>query len=445
MSELPEGWVQVLLGDIAEITSGIGFPKEFQGLDSGDLAFFKVGDISRAVLNTRGYLSNADHYVSQSVARQLKGKPLKPGTTVFAKIGEAIKLSRRAFVQSPCLVDNNVMGVKAYEGQLDRFVFLFLQATDFSDLSRATTVPSLRKGDIESLLFPLPPLAEQKRIADKLDTLLARVDRCRARLDRVPLILKRFRQAVLAAATSGQLTEDWREENGLDSKQWMTCRIGDVVTIKNGRSFPSSDYSNSGTRLVRPGNLHVSGKVEWREDNTVYLPNHYVDEYPNYVLLKGELLMNLTAQSLKDEFLGRVCLKDDDEPALLNQRICAFYPTGEWDIRRYLFLYFKSPQFRSYVDTLDSGTLIKHMHSKQLIEHELQLPTISEQHEIVRRVEILFAYADRLAARYQAARAQVERLTPALLAKAFRGELVPQDPADEPAGVLLARVRAARG
>jgi len=76
---------------------------------------------------------------------------------------------------------------------------------------------------------------------------------------------------------------------------------------------------------------------------------------------------------------------------------------------------------------------------------QVPLPSREEQNEIVRRVEALFAYTDRLEARYTAARAQVERLTPALLAKAFRGELVPQDPNDEPASVLLERIRAARG
>jgi type I restriction enzyme S subunit len=78
------------------------------------------------------------------------------------------------------------------------------------------------------------------------------------------------------------------------------------------------------------------------------------------------------------------------------------------------------------------------------VAFHVALPPIDEQHEIVRRVEVLFAYADRLEARYTAARAQVERLTPALLAKAFRGDLVPQDPNDEPASVLLERIRATR-
>jgi len=75
---------------------------------------------------------------------------------------------------------------------------------------------------------------------------------------------------------------------------------------------------------------------------------------------------------------------------------------------------------------------------------ELPVPIVEEQHEIVRRVEVLFTYADRFEAYYATARAQVDRLTPALLAKAFRGELVPQDPNDEPASVLLERIRATR-
>jgi type I restriction enzyme S subunit len=80
----------------------------------------------------------------------------------------------------------------------------------------------------------------------------------------------------------------------------------------------------------------------------------------------------------------------------------------------------------------------------ELMAFHVALPPIEEQHEIVRRVEALFAYADRLEAHYTAVRAKVERLIPALLAKAFRGELVPQDPNDEPASVLLERILAAR-
>lgn len=210
MSELPVSWESTTIGELADVISGAGFPNEHQGNSSGEIGFFKVSDISAAVLNNSGLLDNPVNYISLATASLLKAKPLPVGATVFAKIGEAIRLNRRAYVTRPCLIDNNVMAVKSFTDDLDRYLYLFLRTISFSDQSRATTVPSLRKGDVQEIPFPLPPLPEQKRIADKLDTLLARIDACRDRLDRIPKIIKQFRQSVLAAATSGRLTEDWR-------------------------------------------------------------------------------------------------------------------------------------------------------------------------------------------------------------------------------------------
>lgn len=154
------------------------------------------------------------------------------------------------------------------------------------------------------------------------------------------------------------------------------------------------------------------------------------------------MLINLTAQSLKDEFLGRVCFKHDGSAALLNQRIGRLLNHGSDDLRPYLFVYLRSPQFRSYVNTLDTGTLIRHMHSKQVLAHVAPLPPLAEQTEIVHRVEILLNLASIIERRVSAATTQADKLEQSILARAFRGELVPQDPNDEPASVLLDRIGA---
>src|SRR4029079_5488220 len=174
------------------------------------------------------------------------------------------------------------------------------------------------------------------------------------------------RQSIFAAACSGKLTEEWRKGNmsppgnppafrepsnslqdsgdHLEGEEvpegWRVARVDALVAIQNGRAFPSAEYQESGLRLVRPGNLHVSGRLEWSGDNTVCLPESWAKECPEFVLGSGELLMNLTAQSLKDEFLGRVCVKSDSNPALLNQRIARFIPHGSLDMRPFLFVYF---------------------------------------------------------------------------------------------------------
>src|SRR5215207_2663284 len=105
----------------------------------------------------------------------------------------------------------------------------------------------------------------------------------------------------------------------------------------------------------------------------------------------------------------------------------------------------ESPTFRSFVDAgLNSGSLIQHIHTKQLKTFSFPVAPMEEQHEIVRRIETAFAWIDRLASEATSARRLIDRLDQAILSKAFRGELVPQDPNDEPASVLLEQIRAER-
>jgi type I restriction enzyme, S subunit len=111
----------------------------------------------------------------------------------------------------------------------------------------------------------------------------------------------------------------------------------------------------------------------------------------------------------------------------------------------YLNYCLNSPAGRDYCWQVKSdGVSQSNINAKKLAAFQFDLPTVEEQKEIIRRVEILFTFADRLESRYQAARAKCDQLTPALLEKAFQGELVPQDPNDEPASVLLERIKSLR-
>ncbi|MFZ4534923.1 restriction endonuclease subunit S [Propionivibrio sp.] len=114
-------------------------------------------------------------------------------------------------------------------------------------MGTGTTVKGIRLEDIRSLNFPLAPLPEQKRIADKLDTLLARIENCRDRLDRVPIIIKQFRQSVLKAATSGRLTEDWRNSRCLSdvSSSRMTC-LRRIQREKTAWLHENTDHNEAG-------------------------------------------------------------------------------------------------------------------------------------------------------------------------------------------------------
>ena len=287
---------------------------------------------------------------------------------------------------------------------------------------------------VATFLVPIAPLNEQKLIADKLDALLMRVDACRERLDRIPLILKRFRQAVLVAGTSGQLTEEWREVQSLNKMvRWVS--LEDVASEFSYGSSAKSSPSGS-VPVLRMGNIQ-EGKLDW--NNLVFTSDK--KEIEKYRLLTGDVLFNRTNSP---ELVGKTAVYKGERSAIYAGYLIRVRCSADL-LPDYLNYCLNSPAGRNYCWQVKSDAISQsNINARKLAAFQFEMPPVEEQVEIVRRTEALLAYADRLEARYQAARTQVDRLTPALLTKAFRGELVPQDPNDEPASVLLERIRAER-
>lgn len=284
--------------------------------------------------------------------------------------------------------------------------------------------------------FNLPPLAEQKRIADKLEKLLGRVAACRARLDRVPTLLKRFRQSVLAAATSGKLTEEWRRENGVND-QWRTGLFEDFCEdITVGFVGKMSDaYRESGVPFLRSLNVRPF-KFDSRELKYVSVEFHR--SIQKSALRPGDVVVVRTGAP------GQCCVI----PSELEEANCSdlvIVRCGSELLPRFAVVFINSETSQDFVKSERVGVAQAHFNVGSMKRAPLHLPTLPEQHEIVRRVEELLGFADRIESRLAAARKTVERLMPAVLAKAFRGKLVPQDPADEPAAALLERIGSERG
>ncbi|WP_103463075.1 restriction endonuclease subunit S [Pseudomonas putida] len=437
MSELPRSWHVTSLGEIGFVQSGVGFPNEAQGLTSGDYPVYKVGDVSRSVLQTKGNLKSANNYVSTETAVSLKGYIFPAGSTLFAKIGEALKLNRRAFVIREGLADNNVMGYKAESGVSDRFIYHYLRTQDLAAFSRSTTVPSIRKGDVEEITVILPPADEQTRIAAKLDKLLAQVDTLKARVEKIPALLKRFRQSVLAHAVSGQLTEEWRCSNELASP--TVSKFEDLLKDKGKLSYgvlKPGDADPEGVPMVRVMDIGEWGKIDSAE--IFKISKALSDEYKRTVLEKGDILLSVMAT------IGRAAIVPENLAGGNVNRALAVIKLGNAVSAEFAFFQIMSPQFQLEFVEKQLGSAQRRINLSDLREFTVLVPVREEQAEIVRRVEQLFAFADQLESRLQVAQARINHLTQSILAKAFRGELVPQDPTDEPAIVLLERIKAQR-
>ena len=341
-----------------------------------------------------------------------------------------------------------------------------------ADLLTGSTIRHLPQVGLQKIQLNLPPTAEQRRIVTKLDTLTAHVARARAELQRATVLAENLRANVVVAAFRGELSARWRETNSstivaslkeTDSayaqvagsprrkpilsidwkpnssipKSWRWASVDEVVAlVQYGTSAKTSD-DQGGVPVLRMGNIQ-RGTLDWSK--LKYLPAAH-GEFPSLFLADGDVLFNRT-NSL--ELVGKSAVyQGRPEPAsfasyLIRLRCSAVRP----DL---LARYLNSPIGRSWVGRFASQQVGQaNVNGTKLRALGIPLPPMAEQVEISRLLDTAFARADRLEAEAARASALLDRLESAILAKAFRGELVPQDPNDEPASVLLDRIRAER-
>ena len=338
-------------------------------------------------------------------------------------------------------------------------------------------------------LIPLAPLNEQQRIIEKLTSVLARVDACRERLDGIPSILRRFRLSVLTAAISGNLTNDYRHTTIVDSDSSQlleTAReshraFADSIreasksskgNTRRGRRYPVPERVDpscvgtlrdtwawsSGAELVEAGDEIVYGIVQpgpQLQDGVPYIRGTDIQdgEILAHQLLRTtpEIAGRHSRSALRggDVLLGIIrstkvaIVPDALSGANITQGTARFRPSKV--IRtKYLAIALEAPATQAWLHERYRGIDMPGLNLSDVRRVPIPLPPLSEQDEIIRCVDNLLASGRRIFNAYSRTHARLERLTPSLLAKAFRGELVPQDPNDEPASRVVDEVRAKR-
>jgi len=352
-------------------------------------------------------------------------------------------LKKKAYlVEGKFWVNNHAHVIRPIKGACDpAFLQPFLNQFDYTGYVTGSTRLKLTQAAMREIPIVLAPYSEQHRIAAKLDTTLAAVEACRQRLDGVAATLKRFRQAVLAAATSGVLTREWREERGKSLDDWAERSVGDVVTdIEAGLNVQCEERPPA----VNERGLVKISAVTWGiydEDQSKTLKSDQQVLERNRIR-SGDFLIS-RANTI--ELVGSCVIVHETRRALyLSDKVLRLAMPEER--KKWLLMCLRSENGRRQIEKLSSGNQLsmRNLSQKNLLSIKILLPPMGELDQIEGLSNQLFTLADQLEARLTTARKVVDRLTPALLAKAFRGELVPQDPGDEPASVLLERIRAAR-
>ena len=463
MMAVPESWAVSSVGDVSEYIQRGKSPK--------------YADLSRLpVVNQRSirwhgiqdeYLKyvHEDQFSAWDEARFIQEGDILWNSTGTGTIGRAC-LVRQEHTDPPKVVDSHVTIVRTNKRIVEPgYLFAWIRGPEvqqkIEDLATGTTNQiELNRSTIASTLIPIAPLNEQRRIAAKLDTTLAAVDACRQRLDGVAAILKRFRQAVLAAATSGELTREWREDNPIDEdtgdnevaslvEKWISSQLRGKAKIP-----AEPDLRCWTTEIPQSWHLRsVSMFAECLDSQRIPVKkdkrNAVQGTYPYY---GANGIVDMVDEYIFD---GELVLVTEDETFYGREKPIAYRSSGKCWVNNHAHVL--RPEDAVAADYLCyclmhypvlpwlTGTTGRAKLTQGVLNSlPVAIPPRMEMEQIVSMVQALFTLADQLEARLTTARKIVDRLTPALLAKAFRGELVPQDPNDEPASELLARIRAAR-
>ena len=453
----------VPLGKVATIVSGFGFPKALQGKAEGDLPFFKVGDISTAWKSGRQMLTTAQHYLSEEEAKSIKARAFPKGTIVFAKIGEAIKLNRRAILGQPALVDNNVMGlIPDYEVVDHRYLFYWTLTQKLGDISQATTVPSIRKSDVEELEFPLVHVDQQKYIVAEIEKQFSRLDEAVANLKRVKANLKRYKAAVLKAAVEGRLVEteaelarregrsyetgaqllqriletrrsQWKGKGKYKYKEpaapdttglpelpegWVWSNFetaAERVTVGHVGSM-KDEYVEQGVPFLRSQNVRAN---RYDPEGLKFISQEFHRQLGKSTLRPGDIVV------VRSGSVGVSCVIPDHlTEANCSDLVIIKEPRG---VLPHYGAYYMNSVVETRVAAGKVGVALTHFNTQSVAELPLPVPPMAEQHRIVAEVDRRLSLIREVDSQVDASFVRSDRLRQSILERAFSGHIVHVD------------------
>ncbi len=321
-------------------------------------------------------------------------------------------------------IGSTLVGLKALDKIQTKFLeyTIRLQNNFIKETSTGSGLQHINKDFFEICKIPLPPLEEQNRIVTKLDGVMQKVESNKLRLDKIPKLLRRFRQSVLAAAVNNNGAEE------------ITRNVCEEIQIGPfGTQLHRHEYISNGIPLINP--THIQGG-EIVPDLDLTITKEKFKELPNYHLKTGDIIMGRRGEMARCALIG---VKEDGW--LCGTGSLFFRPNLKKINSQYLYWVLSNSNTKAYLEGEAKGSTMSNLNLNIVRNIPLPLPSLEEQIKIVKQVENLFAFADKIEARYTKAKTMLDKLPQSILAKAFRGELVAQDPNDEPASVLLERIK----
>ena len=487
--KIPNNWVWTRLGEISKLSGGSGFPEKYQGFLDKNIPFYKVGSLKN--IDDNFYIENSENYIDENILDKIKAKLFPKNTIIFAKIGEAIKLNRRAILKENSCIDNNLMALVSNSSCYFRYVYFWLKKEDLYKYSQATTVPSIRQSTLEELKFPLSPLNEQKRIVEKLDFLFEKSKRAKEIIEEIKIDIENRKISILDRAFKGTLTSKWRNKNKVsdikevlksinnekikkweeeclqaekdgnkkpkkptinevedmivpvDEQQyklpdsWVWVRLGDISELISGYAFDSHDFKIKGDfQVLRLGN--VKDNFLALDKQPVFVEKVVAEKANKSLCFENDILVTMTGTRNKRDYFFSAKISQNQK-FYFNQRVgCIRCDNPE--ISNYIYYILKVKFILDQIFATETGSVNQgNISIKAIASLSIPLPPLEEQQEIVRILDEVLENENKVKELLELEE-RIDILEKSILNKAFKGELGTQNSNDEPAIELLKEI-----
>lgn len=486
--DIPINWGKVSVELVSEIFNG-QTPKKISSVSGvGEIPWFRISDMNK--VGNEKFLTTAEVKLTQDEVDSLRLHLRPKGTIVFPKRGGAIATNKKRILNQVSTFDLNTMGLLPY-GINHSYFWYWFSSINLAALSDGSNVPQLNLKNIVPLQVPIPPIKEQKRIVEKLELLLSKLDKAVEALESAQEKLKNYRRAILKAAVEGELSKEWREENkgklepasklvkhmllqhrhkweetelikmrakdknpkndkwkekykepiSANLKQlsslpnnwtWATFdQISDRVTVGHVGSM-KNEYVDQGIPFLRSLNV--------RENRFEAKGLKYITKEFNSKLSKSELKPN-DLVVVRSGSVGTACVIPEHLPeANCSDLVIVKNPK----VNPYFCAFYMNSVAKEYVLSKQVGVALIHFNTSSMAALSLPIPPIEEQNYIVETVQSILSVIEKLENEIIVQFKQSKKLRQSILKKAFVGQIVSQDRNDEPASELLARIQAER-
>lgn len=438
MTEFPTGWVvaklQTLSGAGGLIADGDWIESKDQDPD-GEVRLVQLADIGDGFFRNR-----SSKFVTALTAQRLRCTFLKKGDLLIARMPDP--LGRACIfpgLDQEAITSVDVLIWRGQDGGIDiRWLMYIINSPDVRAIIAGQASGSTRQriatGRLKELELPVPPLAEQKRSVAKVDSLTAKITKAREELSKIDILITRLKEKVLERAFNGRLTPS-------ENQGWAASSIGGIAKDIRYGTAKKCQFDPSQTPVLRIPNV-VSGQINYFELKHAKFDRKEIDKL---ALEEGDILVIRSNGSV--DLVGRSAVVQKEQVGWV---FAGYIIRIRIDLKillpDYVNFYLQSPEIRRrFVELAKSTSGVNNVNSQQLSALPISFPSVDKQDQIVRNVRSAFSKIDQIAAEANRALALTSRLDQAILARAFKGGLVPQDPNDEPASVLLERIERQTG